>query len=183
MIATVDAARDSHRRQLLDALIADHYDAVLAYTRTLVNDHHLAEDIVQETLIRAWRHTERLYATTGSVRGWLLTVARNLAIDWRRSAASRHERTGAEDRDVTVSDHADEVADSVEVVTLLRELSTEHRAVLVHMHLMGRTARETARVLGVPVGTVKSRQHYALATLRHGRHRRSLAPRPFRPEP
>jgi RNA polymerase sigma-70 factor, ECF subfamily len=182
MTVTVHAARDADRRPPLDALIADHYHAVLAYTRTLVSDHHLAEDVVQETLIRAWRHTDRLYSSNGSVRGWLLTVARNLAIDWLRSAASRHERVGAEERDVSVADHAEKVVDSVEVVTLLRDLSTEHRAVLLHMHMMGRTARETARILGVPVGTVKSRQHYALATLRAGRSHRSPAPRPLRPE-
>jgi RNA polymerase sigma-70 factor (ECF subfamily) len=172
----VDAARDAHRRHLLDVLVADHYQAVLSYTRTLVHDHHLAQDIAQETLIRAWRHIERLYSTNGSVRGWLLTVARNLAIDWLRSAASRHESVGAEERDATLPDHADAVATSVAVVTLLRELSTEHRAVLLHMHLVGRTAQETARILGVPVGTVKSRQHYALAILRAG-----CRPEPFRP--
>jgi RNA polymerase sigma-70 factor (ECF subfamily) len=58
---------------------------------------------------------------------------------------------------------------SVEAVAMLRELSAEHRAVLLHTCLGGRTARETARILGVPVGTVKSRQHYALSILRSSR--------------
>ncbi|WP_394328307.1 sigma-70 family RNA polymerase sigma factor [Couchioplanes caeruleus] len=156
---------------MLDVLFAEHAKALLAYTRTLVNDHHLAEDIVQETLIRAWRHAERLHSTEGSVRGWLLTVARNLAIDWLRSAASRHESVGAEDWDLTLPDHAEAVAASVEAVALLRKLSTEHRAVLLHTYLGGRTAQETARLLGVPVGTVKSRRHYALTVLRANRLR------------
>jgi RNA polymerase sigma factor (sigma-70 family) len=186
--AAVDSTSDAHLGKLLDVLIADHYKAVLAYTRTLLNDHHLAEDIVQETLIRAWHHARRLYSSNGSVRGWLLTVARNLAIDSLRSAASRHERVGAEDWDMTLPDHADAVAVSQEVVTLLRTLSTEHRAVLLHMHLVGRTARETARILGVPVGTVKSRQHYALTILRVGRPHEPGGPAPvtvprLRPEP
>lgn len=166
MTATTDVCTAAHRRSLFRELISDHSKALLAYTETLLNDHHMAEDIVQETLIRAWRHLDRLYSSPGSVRGWLLTVARNLAIDWRRSAASRHESLGAEDHDATRPDHADAIAASAEAVALLRGLSVEHREVLAHMYLGGRTVPETARILGVPVGTVKSRQHYALAILR-----------------
>ncbi len=152
----------------LDTLVADHRAALLSYVRTLVNDHYLAEDIVQETLIRAWRHTERLFSHEGSVRGWLLTVARNLAIDWLRSAAYRHETPAATDRDTdrAVPDHAEAIVATAEVTALLRRLSTDHRTVLLHTTMAGRTAAETASILGVPVGTIKSRQHYALNVLR-----------------
>jgi RNA polymerase sigma-70 factor (ECF subfamily) len=158
------------RRQLLDLLVSAHSKALLSYTRTLLDDHHLAEDIVQETLLRAWHHIDGLYANEGSVRGWLLTVARNLAIDWRRSASARHESVGSQDRDVAQPDHAEAVAAYDEAVGMLRGLSTEHAAVLLHTALGGRTAAEAARALGVPVGTVKSRQHYALAQLRRRIH-------------
>jgi RNA polymerase sigma-70 factor (ECF subfamily) len=169
MTVTVDVSSSDQRDHVLDTLISGHAKALLAYTETLLNDHYLAEDIVQETLIRAWRHTDRLYSTKGSIRGWLLTVARNLAIDWLRSAAFRHESVGAEDQDVSQPDHADAVAGSAQAVDLLRGLSPEHREVLFHMYMRGKTLRETAQILGVPVGTVKSRQHYALAVLRSRR--------------
>jgi RNA polymerase sigma-70 factor (ECF subfamily) len=171
MTLTADVSTDEHRRQLLLTLMSDHSKALLAYTETLLNDHHLAEDIVQETLIRAWHHTERLYSTEGSIRGWLLTVARNLAIDRMRSAAFRHESVGAENQELAQPDHADAVVTSAEAVSALRGLSVEHREVLLHIYLGGRTVTETARVLGVPLGTVKSRQHYALSILRSGRLR------------
>ncbi|MFI6077154.1 sigma-70 family RNA polymerase sigma factor [Actinoplanes sp. NPDC051343] len=158
------------RQKQLELLISAHSKALLSYTRTLLDDHHLAEDIVQETLVRAWHHIEALYANEGSVRGWLLTVARNLAIDWRRSASARHESIGTQDRDMAQPDHADAVVAYDEAVRLLRELSAEHTAVLLHTALGGRTAAEAARALGVPVGTVKSRQHYALAQLRRRIH-------------
>jgi RNA polymerase sigma-70 factor (ECF subfamily) len=167
---TSPADDGAHRQQLLDLLVSAHYKALLSYTRTLLDDHHLAEDIVQETLLRAWHHIDGLYANEGSVRGWLLTVARNLAIDWRRSAAARHESIGSQDRDVAQPDHAEAVVAHDEAVRLLRGLSVEHAAVLVHTALGGRTAAEAARALGVPVGTVKSRQHYALAQLRKRLH-------------
>ncbi|WP_436523604.1 sigma-70 family RNA polymerase sigma factor [Actinoplanes sp. HUAS TT8] len=163
----------THQQSQVDALVAEHGPALLGYVRTLVNDHYLAEDIVQETLIRAWRHSERLFSNEGSVRGWLLTVARNLAIDWLRSAANRHESPAVQDGDADRAepDHAEAIVATAEVTTLLRRLSTEHRTVLLHTTMAGRTAAETASLLGVPVGTIKSRQHYALNVLRRTRPR------------
>jgi RNA polymerase sigma-70 factor, ECF subfamily len=154
------------RNQLLHVLVAEHGKALLAYVEKLLSDRHLAEDIAQETLIRAWHHAERLYSTEGSVRGWLLTVARNLVIDRSRSAPIRYEALGVDSQDVAQRDHSDAVLASVEAAALLRMLSSEHREVLVHTYLCGRTVQETARVLGIPAGTVKSRQHYALNNLR-----------------
>ena len=169
MTVTADSSTSLPSGQAFDTLISEHSKPLLAYTERLLNDHHLAQDIVQETLIRAWRHTDRLYSTSGSIRGWLLTVARNLAIDWVRSAAARHESVGGEDRDVAQPDHADAVVGSASAIALLHGLSPEHREVLFHMYLGGKTMRETADTLGVPVGTVKSRRHYALAILRNRR--------------
>ncbi|MFI1990113.1 sigma-70 family RNA polymerase sigma factor [Actinoplanes sp. NPDC020271] len=151
-----------------DALVIEHGPALLSYVRTLVSDHYLAEDLTQETLIRAWRHSERLFTGEGSIRGWLLTVARHLAIDRMRSAGNRRESLTVEDRpaEPAVPDHADAIVATAEVTALLRRLSTEHRTVLLHTTMAGRTAAETATILGVPVGTIKSRQHYALNVLR-----------------
>lgn len=160
--------------QQLDTLVAEHGPALLSYVRTLVGDHHLAEDITQETLIRAWRHSDRLFTNEGSVRGWLLTVARHLAIDWLRSATNRRESLTIQDRPFEPSepDPADAIVARAEATALLRRLSAEHRTVLAHTTMAGRTAAETASLLGVPVGTVKSRQHYALNLLRKTRRER-----------
>ncbi|MEU0914854.1 sigma-70 family RNA polymerase sigma factor [Streptomyces althioticus] len=152
--------------QPLHQLMTDHGKALLAYAEKLLNDHHLAQDIVQETWIRAWPHTDRLFRTEGSVRGWLLTVTRNLIIDRQRTSAARRETVGTDDRDLPLVDHSDAVLTSVETATLLRRLSPEHREVLLHTYLYDRTVEQTARILGIPAGTVKSRRHYALAGLR-----------------
>jgi RNA polymerase sigma-70 factor (ECF subfamily) len=162
-----DAEPDAGSRgPFLRALTADHTKPLLAYVERMLGDRYLAEDIVQETLIRAWRNADRLIANEGSLRGWLLTVARNLAIDRVRSAYVRHEAPGAAHDAVIQGDHADTVAASVDTIALLRELSPEHREVLVHTYLYDRTVEATARILGIPAGTVKSRQHYALSRLR-----------------
>ena len=165
---TSDALSPACQGPLFERLMSEHSKALLAYTESLVQDRYLAEDIVQETLIRAWQRLERLYNTEGSVRGWLLTVARNLAIDRVRSATSRHEIVGADHQDLIQPDHTDAVLASNEIIALLRPLSKDHQEVLVHIYLLGRTVPDTARVLGIPAGTVKSRQHYALNRLSSG---------------
>ena len=71
---------------LLRALHEEHGDALFSHAVRLTNgDRQRAEDLVQETFLRAWRHPEVLDPSRGSVRSWLFTTARNLAIDaWRR---------------------------------------------------------------------------------------------------
>jgi RNA polymerase sigma-70 factor, ECF subfamily len=164
---------ETPREHHLGTLVREHEKALLAYTEKLLNDHHLAEDIVQETLVRAWHHADRLYDSEGSVRGWLLTVARNLVIDRSRGGFHRYEVIGSDTLDVVQRDHADAVVAAVTVTEMLDSLSTEHREVLVHTYLWGRTVREAAEVLGIPVGTAKSRQHYALNYLRKSERYRS----------
>jgi len=74
---------------LLRALHEEHGDALFAHALRLTNgDRQRAEDLVQETLLRAWQHPKALDPAHGSVRAWLFTTARNLAIDaWRRRSA------------------------------------------------------------------------------------------------
>lgn len=151
---------------LVHSLVTQHRTALVAYAERLLADRHMAEDIVQEALIRAWRHANRLQEHKGSVRSWLFTVTHNLAVDRVRSAHHRHETVAPDHPDVPEQDRTHAVLTFLEAVSLLRTLPLEQRAVLVHTYLFGRTVKETAIALGIPAGTVKSRQHYALHTLR-----------------
>lgn len=131
-------------------------------------DQQRAEDLVQETLLRAWRHPEALDPDRGSIRGWLFTTARNLAIDaWRR----RNARVGEIVTDDLpeppyAPDEADRAVEAWTVAEALSRLSPSHREVLIECFYLGRSVTEAAGRLGVPVGTVKSRTHYALRSLR-----------------
>ena len=158
---------------LLHALVADHAKALLTYAEMLTNDRHTAEDIVQEALIRAWPHAERLTSTAGSVRGWLLTVVRNIVLDQIRARNRRPPEVRESPPDAAVEDdHAERVVNSMVVVNALSHLSAEHRAVLEQVYLKGNTVTEAAEALGIPPGTVKSRSYYALRALREaGRER------------
>ena len=164
---TSDALSPACQGPLFERLMSEHSKALLAYTESLVQDRYLAEDIVQETLIRAWQRLERLYNTEGSVRGWLLTVVRNIVTDQIRARNARATEVRESPVEVAIeNDHADDVVNSVVVVDALSRLSTEHREVLEQVYLLGSTVAEAAKTLGIPPGTVKSRSFYALRALR-----------------
>jgi RNA polymerase sigma-70 factor, ECF subfamily len=151
---------------LLRALHDEHAAAVWRYVMRLTGDAAFAEDIVQETLLRAWRRPSVLDQSESSARAWLFTVARNLVIDDRRSARARHE-FGADPLPERISaDQTDAVLDSWLVADALAGLSPEHRAVIVSAYYQGRSVAETAHSLDIPAGTVKSRLHYALRAMR-----------------
>ncbi|MER6911690.1 sigma-70 family RNA polymerase sigma factor [Streptomyces sp. NPDC000594] len=152
---------------LIRGLYEEHGRALLTYAQRLTGDRGAAEDIVQETLIRAWRHPEALVNGKGSVRGWLLTVARNIVTDRFRARAARPTEVAESPANGPVEqDHAESVVDSMVVMEALDRLSPEHREVLLEIYFQGHTVAEAARTLGIPAGTVKSRSHYALKALR-----------------
>lgn len=156
---------------LIRSLYAEHGVPLFRRAYRLTGDRQLAEDVVQETLIRAWQNADALSDDRGSVRGWLFIVTRNVAIDMARARAARLTEVSGEAADIrmttaAVGDHADGVADTVLVRDALAGLTPEHRDALVEVYFRGKTAREASLSLGVPVGTVKSRVYHALRALR-----------------
>jgi RNA polymerase sigma-70 factor (ECF subfamily) len=132
-------------------------------------DRQRAEDLLQETLVRAWQHPEALRADAfDSIRPWLLTVARRLAIDARRARQARPPEVGDVDLENArvIADHAERAAAALDVREAVKTLTPEHREVLVLVYFQGASVAEAARTLGIPPGTVKSRAFYALRALR-----------------
>jgi RNA polymerase sigma-70 factor (ECF subfamily) len=154
--------------QLLRALFDQHAPALLSYALRLVDgDRGRAEDVVQETLLRAWRHPEAMAAERGSPRPWLFAVARRIAVDAHRRRRARPQEVGDDIlAQLPTQDDVDRALDGWLVADALAALSPAHREVLVQTYFAGRSVAEAAEVLGVPSGTVKSRTHYALQALR-----------------
>jgi RNA polymerase sigma-70 factor (ECF subfamily) len=152
----------------LRALYDEHAPVLLAYVMRLTDgDRSRAEDIVQETLLRAWRNLDRLDEHGGPVRPWLFTVAQRLAIDAHRARRARPPEVGdAALALVPGLDQIEGALDRIIVVDALEALSPEHRGVIVETYYRGRSVAEAARVLGIPPGTVKSRCYYALRALK-----------------
>jgi RNA polymerase sigma-70 factor (ECF subfamily) len=155
-----------------DALVAEMYRQyrvpLMSYVlRLTAGDRQHAEDVVQETMVRAWRQAGKLDLTEPSLMPWLATVARRIVIDDNRRKSVRPTETGDEMlEDAPSADTTDDLLRKVVVTEALRQLSAAHREVLNETILRDRTVNEAAEVLGIPVGTVKSRVYYALRALR-----------------
>jgi RNA polymerase sigma-70 factor (ECF subfamily) len=152
--------------ELLRALYRDHGDALLRYVRHLTRDAAHVEDVVQETMVRAWQRPAVLEREPDAARAWLFTVARNLVVDDARSARNRREHGTDTPVDRVEADRTDTVLDRIVVADALASLSAEHRRVVVDAYWLGHTVPEIARRHDIPEGTAKSRLHYGLRALR-----------------
>jgi RNA polymerase sigma-70 factor (ECF subfamily) len=148
-------------------LYSCHAKALHGYVERFCPDRTSADDIVQETFIRAWRHLPQLSADDRPIRPWLFRVARNLLIDADRAARSRPMAVQAQPPEEAGTDSGlDQVLDRQLVSAALEHLSPAHRTVLVETFYHGDSPATVARQLGIPHGTARSRLHYALHALR-----------------
>ena len=137
---------------LMQQVHDEHADVLWRFCLSLVgNDRGRAEDVVQETLLRAWRHRTVLEGSPAAVRSWLFTVARNIVIDEWRSRRARPEtpvEEVPEQRRSMEDDESDQLLLSWVVAEALTHLSEDHRTVLLQCYYRGRPVAEVARLLG-----------------------------------
>jgi len=165
-VSTEEAGTAATKAEALRLLADAHAAPIWRYVVHLTGDRAGADDIVQETLLRAWRTDAILAQDPASVRSWLFTVARHLVIDEHRSARKRHELPTEEVPERVERDRTDALFEAILVEEALAGLGYEHRSVIVHAYFGGRSIAEVARELDIPEGTVKSRLHYGLRALR-----------------
>ena len=133
-----------------------------------LRDRCAAEDAVQETMLRAWRSADRFDPARGTLRAWLYTILRNLLVDMARARARRPlVASPLPPSAATEADEVDELLTSLAVVSALRHLTAEHRQIISYCYFDARPHAEVARLLGVPVGTIRSRLFYARSALKH----------------
>lgn len=151
-----------------------HAGAIRAWARRQVADPSEADEVVQETLVRAWRGRDTYDASRGTERAWLFGIARHVVVD-RHRAAQRHLRIVATAPEID-DDSIERAVETSHVRDALHALSDQHRAVIVATFYRGGSVREVAEELGVPEGTVKSRLHYGLLALRRELEQREVLP-------
>jgi RNA polymerase sigma-70 factor (ECF subfamily) len=161
-VATVTETADEEG---LRAAFLAHSGELYGYARRALSDSGAAEEVVQETFIRAWRARDRFDPDLGSLRTWLFAIERRIVIDHARSRALR-QTNPLPDEMAQVGDDIERALVGWQVEEALGRLRAEHRQVLVETYYRGRSGREVATELGIPEGTVRSRLFYALQSLR-----------------
>lgn len=147
---------------------AVHGQVLLGFAVSSVGDRGLAEDCVQETLVRAWRARETFRADLGSERTWLFAIARNVVIDAHRARARRPQVVPVDGlpEDAAPAPGWQQVEDRLTLLAALARLGPEQRQVIAAVHLDGATYQEVAERTGVPVATLRTRTFYGLKALR-----------------
>jgi RNA polymerase sigma-70 factor (ECF subfamily) len=153
------------------AEIFDHYAPfIFGLARRVIGDRNAAEDVVQEVLTTLWSHPERFDPSRGSLRAFLGVQAHRRAVDAVRREARRNEREARLQAMTPAGDQpAPDTTESLGAVDLVRQaigrLPEAQRRAVELAYFEGRTQNELAAVLGIPLGTVKSRLRLAQAKL------------------
>jgi RNA polymerase sigma factor (sigma-70 family) len=152
---------------VITALYQTYQVPLLAFVLRLTGgDRQHAEDVVQETMVRAWLEAGRLDLSGPSLMPWLAAVARRIVIDDHRRRSVRPTETGeGAVAEQPVDDDTAAAELRVVIDGAMRQLTSSHRQALSETILRDRTVSQAAATLGIPVGTVKSRVYYALREL------------------
>ncbi len=162
-ITTLLAQKD----QAAIAMIYDHYaPALYGMILRIVRSEAVAEDVLQDTLVKVWRYADRYDAQQGRLFTWLINIARNTAIDAYRSKAFRQQ---SENQGLEIA--VDQVGylestDHIGLKELLQKIDPKHRELIDLAYFQGFTQPEIAEELQLPLGTVKTRMRAALQALR-----------------
>ncbi|SDW63395.1 RNA polymerase sigma-70 factor, ECF subfamily [Amycolatopsis xylanica] len=168
-LSVVFSDRETLSDGQLEELYRLHGRALLRYLLGLTfGDSQLAEDIIQETFLRAWRTPQLAADSLAACRSWLIIVARNVSIDRLRKRGRRPQETGDGALPQVPAPHCemDRVVTSLALRDAMAKLTPMRREILIHMYLHDRSHTDVAERLGIPIGTVKSRAHSALRALR-----------------
>lgn len=171
---TVNHDQPPDAEALVRRLHDEHASSVLAWIRSRSADRHDAEDIVAETLVKAWRNYDQFDPSRGNERAWVFGIARNVANDHFRRQARNLRLVAAMEGGDPVSDDVAQLAEASVVHDALMDLSDNHRQVIVEAYFSGRPVREIGERLGIPGGTVKSRLFYAMKALRASLEERGI---------
>jgi RNA polymerase sigma-70 factor (ECF subfamily) len=160
----VEQARHGDR-DAFDVLMLDVIDRLYAIARLVAQDTDVAEDAVQEALVRCWRDLPALRDAT-KFESWLRRLLLNSIAEEFRSRRRFEAKVRVLELEPATTDGTDDLADRDELQRAFRSLSIDHRTIVVLHHYLGLSLEEAAASLGIPAGTAKSRLHYAIEALR-----------------
>ena len=148
----------------------DHYSgALFTIINQIVSDKDTASDVLQDVFVNIWKKISTYDETKGRLFTWMLNIARNAAIDKVRSKGYRdNQKTQpiAEGENAVMAMSSNPVVNDVGLKKVLTTLNEEYRKLIDLSYFQGFTHEEIAKMLGIPLGTVKTRIRTAISQLR-----------------
>ena len=158
------------------ALLRAYGGGLYGFALKRLGDPGLAEEAVQEVMVRVWRNADSFDDERGSFRSWVYQIATNVVIDLHRRRRARPPLAQLAVDPATELGSLEREMERWQLHMVIANLRPEHREVIALVHFEGLKLREAAEQLRIPVGTVKSRCYYALESLRIALEEQGLAP-------
>lgn len=158
-----------NRSEAVMTALYDQYSAALyGILLRIVKDEAIAQDVLQDAFVKIWRNGERYDASKGTLFTWMLNIARNTGIDYLRSKQYRAEiQTDSIDVSMSSADWSTpDQTDTIGLREVVAQLKPEQQQVLDLLYFKGHTHEQAAELLGLPLGTVKTRVRTAVMVLR-----------------
>ena len=147
----------------------DHYSkALFVVIKQIITQQEAAEDLLQETFVKIWQNIHTYDGSRGRLYTWMLSIARNLSIDRTRSKEfNKQSKTAALQDNVYTSAPTEEArVTDIGLKKVLNSIPEENARLIDLAYFKGYTQEEIAKILAMPVGTVKTRMRSAIANLR-----------------
>jgi RNA polymerase sigma-70 factor, ECF subfamily len=158
-----------NRDQNAFTYLYDNYaKALFGVIFAIINDVEESEDVLQKTFLKVWENFERYDDSKGRLYTWMLNIARNMAIDYKRSKYSKNKIQNVDQNVCTLNKTAseDNSMDTIGLKSVVDNLNNEHLILIELAYYKGYTQEEISKELDIPIGTVKTRIRKALFILR-----------------
>jgi RNA polymerase sigma-70 factor (ECF subfamily) len=170
------ALRSGDSDESMRALLRAYGGGLYGFALKRLGDAGLAEEVVQEVMVRIWRNADTFDDRRGTFRSWLYQIATNVVVDMHRRRGSRPVLAELSVEPAADDESIEDEMERWQLQSAIANLRPEHREVIALVHFEGLKLREAAEQLRIPVGTVKSRCYYALESLRVALEEQGLAP-------
>jgi RNA polymerase sigma factor (sigma-70 family) len=159
-----------HDQQAFSYLYDNYSGALNGIICRMVDETHLAEDILQEAFVKIWNNFTHYDSSKGRLFTWMINITRNLTIDTLRSKGYKKSRQISKDEN-SVSNYHDKNAsadrfDSIGLRKQVANLKPEQKSIIDLAYFSGYTQEEISKEIGIPLGTVKTRMRSAILELR-----------------
>lgn len=159
-------------KTVIDIIYQMYSGALLGAIFRIVNNKEVAEDVLQEAFIKIWKYGEKFDASKGRLFTWMLNICKNAALDCIKSAAFKNNQN----QSIPLFDNENEAdnrfgsseqnIETIGMTEVINKLENDHKKIVNLIYIKGYTQAETAEMLGLPLGTIKSRSRSAINKLR-----------------